>query len=256
MLFYQIPSFLREGFLKHGFTTRVGGKSPGVYASLNLSRTREHSVANKETNYKRVCNALSIGYETLTLVNYAHGDGVHVAGKADAGKGITREIDYDYCDAMVTDTDGVSIVTLHADCVPIFMADRKKRVVAAGHAGWKGTYRQIVVKMLRRMNECFGSAYEDILVGIGPHIRSCCFEVKRDVADPFTGRFGDGVVEERGGKLFVNLQDVLLGDLARAGVPAENVTCADLCTHCEEDLFYSHRRDNGQTGAMGAFIAL
>ncbi len=252
----KIPSFSREGFLKHCFTSRVGGVSEGCFASLNLSKTREANEANKRENYKRVCDAIGVEYDSLTLVNYAHGNGVHCATAQDAGKGIDRESDFAPCDGMVTDAPAVTVLTLHADCMPVFVADRRTRAAGVCHAGWKGVSMNIAAGMLQKLKNGYGSKPEDILVGIGPHIMDCCFEVQEDVAGVFRNAFGGGVIEQKEGKLFVNLQRAVLMQLKEAGIPPENITCANLCTSCRDDLFFSHRRDRGMTGAMGSFITV
>lgn len=253
--FLTIPSFTERGFFKHCFTTRVGGVSPGVFASLNLSMTREENAANKEENYRRVCGALGVHYESLTLVNYAHGNGVHTASADDAGKGVTRTSDFAACDALLIDGPSVTAVTLHADCTPVFLADKTGKVAGVGHAGWKGVLSGLAVNMV---NEAVGRGCvrEDILVGIGPHIMDCCFEVQDDVAQPFRTKFGGAALAERDGKTFISLQNALLIQLSDAGIPEDNISLANMCTHCNGDLFYSHRRDKGKTGAMGSFIAI
>lgn len=251
-----IPQFIESGFDKHCFTTRIGGVSPGEFNSLNLSKTREENQANKEENYHRVCDALGVEYNSLALVNYAHGDGIHFAAQADAGKGFTKQMDYAACDAMVTDTPNVTAVTLHADCVPIFVADREKRVAAVAHAGWKGVYAGLPEKLVCGIIEKYRGKPQNILVGIGPHIMPCCFEVQDDVALPFRERFGNQSVHLREEKQFVDMQAAILMQLKKCDIPDEHITVADLCTSCRDDLFYSHRRDHGHTGAMGSFITV
>ncbi len=254
--YLTIPSFTQAGFEKHLFTTRVGGVSSGCYESLNLSRTRENSPQNKEENYRRVCGVLDVPYEGLALVNYAHGDGIYCATRDDAGKGITRQSDLPACDAMIIREKGITAVTLHADCVPVFFADREKRIACVSHAGWRGVYQEISGKVADVFVREFGSKPQDLIVGIGPHIMQDCFEVQADVAQPFCDKFGGDVVRVRNGKTYVSLQRALLRQLYGRKIPAENITCADLCTYSNGELFYSHRRDNGNTGAMGSFIAL
>ncbi len=252
----EIPSFLEHGFTKHAFTTRNGGVSRGEFASLNLSRTRENSPENKKENYRRAAAAVGVTYESLTLVRYAHGDGIVTAKRTDAGKGIARATDFDLCDAMIVCEPGVTAVTLHADCMPVFAADTEKRTVCVAHAGWKGVFLELPGKIIAKMKTDFKSRPQDIIVGIGPHIMRCCFEVGEEVALPFAEKFGEGAVARKNGKWFVDLQWAVLEQLLGQGISEEHITCADCCTYCREDLFYSHRRDRGKTGAMGSFIAL
>lgn len=254
--YLQIPAFLEEGFDKHLFTSRIGGVSGGCYNSLNLSLTRESSVENKKMNYKRVCEVLDVPYESLTVVNYAHGDGVYEARVEDAGKGISRPSDLPPCDAMFVSEPNVTAVSLHADCVPIFFADRKNRIAGVCHAGWRGVYADIVAKIANLLGSKKQCLKSDLLFGIGPHITVKNFEVGEDVASLFVKRFGCEYVDRRDNRLYISLQNVLTDRLIALGIPAENITCSDLCTFGNEDLFYSHRRDHGNTGAMGSFFAL
>ena len=253
--YFVIPSFLEAGVPKHCFTTRIGGVSDGVYSTLNLSRTRENNPEHKKENLMRVCGAIGVPYESITLVNYAHGDGVYLVGANDAGKGITKETDLPPCDALVIRESGITAHTLHADCVPLFFLDPMKRVACVSHAGWRGVYYGITGNIIELFQEKCGCSPKDILVGIGPHIMGCCFEVQEDVAKPFMEKFGEAVAMTRQGKTYVDLQLALLRQMEQCGLLPEHITCADLCTCCREDLFYSHRRDCGKTGAMGSFIA-
>jgi len=254
--FLTIPSFEATGKVRHLFTTRKGGVSKGAYESLNLSKTRENNPDHKEENYRRVCAALECGYEQLTLVNYAHGDGVYHAKAEDAGKGITRESDLPGCDAMIVSQPGITAVTLHADCIPVFFLDPQKNAAGVSHAGWRGVLGRLPAKIVQEYKAVYGSREKDILIGIGPHIGNCCFEVQQDVSSLFEKEFGRETVRDKNGKQFVDLQLAVLMQLDEAGIPAENITVADICTYCEEEWFYSHRRDKGNTGAMGSFICL
>jgi YfiH family protein len=217
---------------------------------------RENAPGNKAENYKRVCEAIGVGYGSLTLVKYAHGNGVYYAGKEDAGKGISAESDLPPCDGMVTESPYVTASTLHADCVPVFMADREKRVVGVCHAGWKGVSLNIVSNMVKTFGKKCKSSPGALIVGIGPHIMDCCFEVKEDVAGVFKKAFGGDVISVRNGSIYVSLQKAILMQLGEEGIPVENITCANMCTSCRDDLFFSHRRDKGMTGAMGSFITV
>lgn len=254
--FLSIPSFDATGKVRHLFTTRKGGVSKGAYESLNLSKTRENNPENKKENYRRVCAALGCGYEQLALVNYAHGDGIYHAKAEDAGKGIARESDLPDCDAMIVTQPGVTAVTLHADCLPVFFLAPSKEAAGVSHAGWRGVLGRLPAKIAREFIDVYGSDANDLLIGIGPHIGGCCFEVQADVSTLFEQEFGKEVVREEGGKRFVDLQLAVLMQLDEAGIPAANITVSDICTYCETEWFYSHRRDKGNTGAMGSFICL
>lgn len=109
--------------------------------------------------------------------------------------------------------------------------------------------------MVRFLSTEFGSREQNILVGIGPHIQECCFEVGDDVGEAFEQEFGSEVVtKKKGEKPHVRLQRAILKQLMETGIAPSQVTVSDLCTYCEQNLFYSHRRDQGLTGAMGSFL--
>ncbi|MGI6154122.1 MAG: polyphenol oxidase family protein [Christensenellaceae bacterium] len=253
VVFYTIPAFDAAGF-NHCFTTRIGGVSDAPYKSLNLSLSREKSVENKKENYTRVAQSIGCGYEDLAIVNYNHGDGIYHAGKKDAGKGISKQSDLPFCDAMIVYEPGVTGVTLNTDCVPVFVADTKQSIAAVSHAGWRGVLAELPGKVIREFVTVYHSRPEDLIVGIGPHILKCCFEVREDVFEPFMEKFGAPVCLQENGKMYVDLERAVLMQLEKEGVPAANVTTSGLCTCCRDELFFSLRREKDNTGAMGAFI--
>jgi copper oxidase (laccase) domain-containing protein len=123
------------------------------------------------------------------------------------------------------------------------------------HAGWRGVYGGLPKKIADAFADTFRSKREDIITAIGPHIMSCCFEVGEEVASLFENKFGTFTVEKKDGRLLADMQAAILVQFMDAGIPPQNCTCADLCTSCLPDLFYSHRRDKGETGAMASLIA-
>ena len=138
----QSPALLSAG-ISHGFTTRLGGVSEGIYASLNLGLSRGDDRERVRENYRRVCNALSVDINQMVLSCQVHGDRVRRVTEADLGKGLDRAVDYE-ADGLVTDVPGATLVVFGADCLTILLADPVKRVIAAVHAGWRGTASGIV----------------------------------------------------------------------------------------------------------------
>jgi YfiH family protein len=162
-------------------------------------------------------------------------------------------------DATVTDRPGLVLTVLTADCLPILMADRKRRVAAAVHAGWRSTAAGIAQKAVTTMAAVFGSEPGDIFAALGPCIGRCCYEVGpeviRDVREAFP--FGDDHVETKSdGKGMLDLVGLNRGALVRAGLSPDRIWSADLCTYCREDLFYSYRREGEGTGRMLAGIMI
>jgi YfiH family protein len=148
-------------------------------------------------------------------------------------------------DALVTSENGLSVSVRTADCLPILLADSKNRVVAAVHAGWRGTAASIAVEALRRMQRDYGTRAEDIFAAIGPGIGVCCYRVGEDVARQF-GR-------ARGGKLDLAAENVR--QLASAEIPPDQIDTLGACTFCDPERFHSWRRDHDRAARMISYIA-
>lgn len=257
--YLTIPSFDETGLVKHCFTTRQGGVSQGIYDNLNTSLVKNDKRENVIENLRRVCSAIDIDYKKLVLSDQVHGDNVRIVTKADLGKGITKESDIKEVDALITNEAGVPMITYYADCVPVFFLDRANKAVGLAHSGWKGTTLKIAAKTLAKMNEAFGTRPEDCLVGIGPSIEMKCFEIREDAAALFKQGFDnwqDFMYKKDKEHYTVDLWRAVEMTLLEAGVQEKNITISGLCTVCNEDLFFSHRRDKGATGSLSAIIEL
>lgn len=254
VVFFTIPSFVGRG-LAAAFTSRIGGVSPGCFESLNFSLKREGNIQNIRENFRRAAAAAGVCYESIVLDNYEHGCGIYSAKKEDAGKGLLKETDLPKCDALIIDGPGITAVTLHADCLPLFFLDPERGVACAAHAGWRGVFGELPAKIIRTMAQEYKSDEKNILAAIGPHICSGCYEVGEDLAGMFDDKFTGSTVRQKDGRVYLDLEAAVLKQFMDAGIPPENVTCADLCTSCRPELFYSHRRDKGETGAMASLIA-
>lgn len=259
LIYLNIPAFEETGMVKHCFTTRVGGVSKGIYNSLNTSGTKEDSVENVNRNIELACRAINVDYTRLVLSAQTHRDIIRVVTEADIGKGITVTSDITDTDGLMTDIPGIPLITFYADCVPLFFLDTKNRAIALTHSGWKGTVLKIGAKTIRQMNRVYGTKPEDCLVGIGPSIEKDCFEVGREVAQEFRDSFGnwEEFSEPFGKSKFkIDLWKANKLMLMEQGVPEENITVSGFCTKCNEELFFSYRRDKGRTGCMSAIMEL
>lgn len=255
VIFYTIPSFDDLGFLDHGFSSRIGGVSEGCFKSLNLSLKREQEMVHVYENFKRAGAAIGVDIEKMAVCHYEHGTNIERIDEYMHGMGITRENTMPFCDGVYVTGPGTVAVTIHADCNPIFFADRTGRAAGVCHAGWKGTLGGITATIVRKLKAECGVDAADLLFGIGPSIGPCCFEVQDDVSSLFVNKYGEDVRRREDGRQFVDLWLVLAKQLESLGVPAENVTFSELCTYCDSENFYSYRRDKGMTGAMGSFLA-
>ncbi len=254
VVYLSVPSIDETSFYINGFTTRIGGVSDGSFSSLNLSLSREANRENVKENYRRLSNAIGLELSTFTACHYEHGNGVELLNKTHLGAGVLRENPLPFCDGVITKQQGITAVTMHADCTPIFFADKKGRACGVCHAGWKGTYKRIAQQMIKKLE----IPVRDVLVGIGPAICRSCFEVKEDVGGLFAKEWGEEarLFSKDKSAQFVDLIKVTMMQLEEMGIPPENVTLSDLCTYENPELFYSHRRDKGNTGAMVSLIAL
>lgn len=154
-------------------------------------------------------------------------------------------------DALVISEPGNWIGVRTADCVPVLLADREKRIVAAVHAGWRGTVANITGNTLAAMRESYDCDPATILAAIGPCIGSCCYEVGPEVAEQF-----DSILPGRRGQTTVDLVMSNRRQLETAGVLPENIDESNLCTKCRSDEFYSFRKEAGQAGRMVSAIRI
>lgn len=254
--YYTITSFEETGLVKHGFSTREGGVSKGCYAEMNLRFNCGDSRENVLKNYKLISEALGMDCEKLVLSKQVHEDKVIDIYERHMGNGIVRENEFESADALITDKKGIPLVTLYADCVPLFFLDKRQGVTALAHSGWKGTAARIGQKTIEKMKSDYGSRAEDILTAIGPSIQECHFEVGDEVAEIFIREFGEDTAVKYGEKYHVNMQRAIEKQFLECGIKEENIENCAICTYCNSDLLFSHRRTNGKRGNLGAFIEL
>ena len=155
-------------------------------------------------------------------------------------------------DALVTCVPNKLLMTCFADCVPILLLDIQNKIVASIHSGWKGTVKQIAKNTIKYMEEKYHSNPENISAVIGPSIGPCCFEVKEDVKKQFVNSFGHGVVVDN--KIDLWMSNKL--QFINCGLKEENIECMNICTCCNNDMFYSYRKGDIEEGRFGAFIML
>ena len=237
----------------HAFTTRYGGVSTGSQASLNLAIGRGDSPENVEKNLRILGSALGFDPEKLVMTRQIHSDIVRVVTDQDCAGFFHRE--YPECDALVTNTPGVTLMVFTADCTPILFHDPVTGAVGAAHAGWKGTALGIAARTVEAMVREFGCDPKNIRAAIGPNISACCFETDADVPDAMIGALGEDAkafITPKGEKYYVNLKEINALWLRRAGV--KEIEISDACTSCQHERFWSHRVTRGQRGSQGAII--
>lgn len=259
--FLYYPALEKTGLVRHGFSTRLGGVSQGIFSSMNLSFTRGDREEDVRENYRRIGNALSILSEQMVCSDQTHTTNVVCGGEEDCGKGVTRPREWKDVDGMITDCPGVALTTFYADCVPLYFLDPVHRAIGLSHSGWKGTAGKMGKVTVEKMGEAFGSKPEDLIAAIGPSICQDCYEVSADVAEQFAAIF-PGKIQEKifyrkeNGKYQLNLWEANLQILLEAGIPRSRILLPGICTCCNPNLLFSHRASGGKRGNLAAFLML
>jgi len=207
-------------------------------------------------NWNRLAMAFAIPLENFLTLNQVHGDDIFIIKPYGDYLPSDGALNYD---AIVTPRENLAICIKTADCVPVFIVDRSKKIIAAVHAGWKGTALEISTKVVRLLLDKYGSYPRDILAAVGPSIGLCCFEVDEDAADSFRNQKDHGEFLFAGNKpekWIVDLAEANRRQLIHCGIPEENIDICGLCTSCRQDLFFSHRGSGGITGRQLNFIMI
>jgi len=257
----SFPSLEDSGLVTHAFSTRMGGVSEGPYATMNFSFTRGDDPEAVKENYRRMADALQVDRNRMVLTWQTHTTNVRVVTPSDYGKGVVRDRDYRDVDGLVTNIPGVTLVTFFADCVPLYFLDKRNKAIGLSHSGWRGTVNRMGAKTIRVMNREFGTVPEDVITCIGPSICQDCYEVGSEVIEQFKNSFDEKhhnqlFYQKNNGKYQLNLWEANRIVLAEAGIPKEQISVTDICTYCNPDLLYSHRRCADKRGNLCAFLSL
>lgn len=245
--YFENPHLNSLGWIIHGFLTRQGGQSLPPFDSLNMSFSNGDDPNTVSSNKTRIARAFGFEANHLILLKQMQSDGILVL-KNPAG---LNPVPLKY-DAIITDLPNQFLGIRTADCIPIFIVDMKKRVVAAIHAGRQGTALQITRKTLKTMKKEWGCTEQDFSVTLGPSIGPCCYEVDETV---FLKEWESFSVNKGAGKWMLDLASINIAQLMEEGVKENQIYWIDLCTCCHRDLFFSYRGE-GRTGRQLSFIGI
>lgn len=259
--FLVFPGLDETEAVIHGFSTRMGGVSEGMFSSMNLSFARGDEEGRVRENFARLGRAMGFDCRNLVFSDQTHTSNVRVVTEADRGKGFVREKDYRDVDGLVTNVPGLVLAAFYADCVPLFLVDPVHRAVGLSHSGWKGTVGKIGKRTVELMKEQYGTRPEDLTAAIGPSICQDCYEVSEDVIGQFQEAFEktywkEIFYEKPDGKYQLNLWRANELIFREAGLLPERILTTDLCTCCNAKLLFSHRASKGKRGNLGAFLML
>lgn len=268
----QIQSWRRWEWLRHGFSIRKGGVSIayGREEDLNLGWTKEDEHSRVAENRRRFLHSVSgdrtdeAGWKLVTL-RQMHSGVVHAVGtealegslETAEGKAVLEG------DGITTSVPGVMAAVGTADCAPILLVDTRRRVVAALHAGWRGTAAGIAEAGIAKMRSEYGSHVEDLAAAVGPSIGACCYAVGEEVREAFAARYkyADDLFRHVGQAMHVDLWDANRRQLLGAGLKDAQITVVGECTACARDeqgakKYFSHRADRGIAGRMLSAIGV
>jgi YfiH family protein len=226
-------------------STRHGGVSAMPYHSLNLGLFTEDNVSNTTENRRRFFSDLDIDPQQVAGAHQVHGDSIQY---------VQLPGQYGAHDALVTDQPGVYLSVTVADCVPILLAAPQQNIVAAIHAGWRGTASEITRKTLLYLKENHGVHPGSLYAYIGTCIDGDHYEVGEEVAQYFAAHRKKSLPAP--GKFTVDMQGTNRDQLEQLGVPAQQIECSDFSTWIHNDDFFSHRKEKGQTGRMLGLIGI
>jgi len=250
------------GMVINGFSTRLGGASKGRFATMNFSYSRKDDPADVLENFTRMADTLGVERDRMVVSYQTHTTNVRRVTREDEGKGVIRERDYKDVDGLITDVPGITLVTFYADCVPLYLVDQAHRAIGLSHSGWRGTVKRMGQVTMDAMKEAFGTRPEDLTVCIGPSICRDCFEVGEEVAEAFAeafdARYRDELYSANGkpGKYQLDLWKANEIIFREAGVPKEQIHTTNICTMCNSDYLFSHRRVGEERGNLAAFLSI
>lgn len=258
--FLTFPCFEQFDFIRHSFSTKLGGVSQNEFATMNLSFNRGDPDETVLENYHRICDAVGYDFDQLVASAQDHHTVVRQVTKQQAGIGIWKPRDQASVDGLITNEPGLVLTTYYADCVPLYFVDPVKKAIGLSHAGWRGTLAEMGKRTVEAMQRAFATDPKDLIAAIGPSIGPCCYEVDDPVyqaVQALTYLPLDAVLAPKGhGKYLLNLWEVNRRILMAAGIPEEQITVGSVCTRCHSDLLYSHRVMGAKRGGLAAMLSL
>ncbi|NMB24310.1 MAG: peptidoglycan editing factor PgeF [Firmicutes bacterium] len=254
---FELGKMYRPRDIVLAFSTRLGGVSQGPFDSLNLGMHVGDEALAVQENRRRFSRALGITASDWVVGEQVHSNKVISVTDHHRGRGaLAKDTAIWGVDGLVTATPGLWLVCFYADCVPMVFWDEKVRVVGIAHGGWRGTLQNVGGEAVKSMVKSFACSPRNIHAIIGPAIGSCCYYVGEDVAEEFRGRFPVGVIGWMDNGITLDLKEANRQQLVASGLIDSQIYVSDLCTACNQELFFSYRRDKSPTGRMVACVGL
>ncbi|KIM05804.1 MAG: hypothetical protein KN64_01595 [Sulfurovum sp. AS07-7] len=214
--------------------------------ALHTNEPKEQILINRERLTTEFVNM------KFVVANQTHSNHIKVIKESIELGWSDKESAIDDCDALITNQKNLMLTILTADCVPILLFCPKKNVISAIHAGWKGTLGKIVINAVETMKEEFGVNSKDIVASIAPSIGECCYEVSKEVAQKFDEY--QNAYTLTNGSYMLNLP--LINELQLKSVGVKNIEQSNICTACENEKYFSYRKEGGCSGRFMSMIGL
>jgi YfiH family protein len=236
--------------IKHKVTTKDTTYAYDFSLALHTGEKTSDIINNRHL----IAKAFGSDKLHFIVANQTHSDHIHIITEpvTQGWEGLADVIED--CDALITNQKSVVLTILTADCVPILLYDIEKQVIAAIHAGWKGTQAEIVAKTVAKMQKIFNTNPQDIIAGIAPSIGRCCYEVGEDVAKYFSHI--PHAYRPKNDKYMLDLPAINKKQLIDAGVQEAHIEMSNICTACKVDRFFSYRKEAGCSGRFMSMITL
>lgn len=246
VVFFQFPNFAEFAELDHALFSRIGGCSVGPYSGLNAGCNTGDEEQAVDENRKNVLKVLGGG--RLVRIKQVHG--THIAKYSGSKRPDSMDGAFEEADAIISDEKGIALMVQTADCQAVLLYDPVLGVIGNIHSGWRGSVANIIGKTIRVMKKDYGSSPVNIRAGIGPSLGPCCAEFlnyKKEIPEKFWRYKND--------KDHFDFWGVSRDQLKKEGVADENIFSSNMCTKCNQDLFFSYRRDK-VTGRLANVIGL
>ncbi len=251
MDFYKFKCFEKYCDLLHAVTNRSVKFPYDLSMALHTGENKKEIIENRKVIASFLKNDKNLHF---IVANQTHSDHIKIISKKETKGWDSLEDAVEDCDALITNETDIVLTILTADCVPVLLYDNEKKVVAAVHAGWKGTKAKIVAKTVLKMSEMYGCEPKNIIAAVAPSIGSCCYEVGEDVAKHFFDT-RDGYIQ-KGEKYMLDLPSINKKQLLDVGLEDENIEMSDVCTACEVDRYFSYRKEQGCSGRFMSMIGM
>ncbi len=236
---------------KHAVTQKCESEPYAFSMALHTGEAPQSIMKNR----KKMKACLEMGRDTVfVFANQTHGDQIAVIDEHCNRGWEEMNSAVKASDALITNRKHIVLGILTADCVPVLLMDTKRHVIAAIHAGWRGSKAHITAKCIAKMSDIFSCEAQDILAGIGPAIGQCCYEVDSSVADSF--HKDHKVLSHTTQRYMLDLAEVNRQQLLDAGLLESHIEMSHLCTGCNRDRFFSYRKEQGCSGRFISMIGL